>query len=273
MKALILAAGKGTRLKELTLHRPKPMLPVGNMTLLEHHLMWLRRHNITEIAINLHHAHEVITDRLGDGARYGVQLHYSYEERLMGTAGAAKKLEHFLDQRFIVLYGDVFTNLDLGRLARTHDTQMAQVSAAQSMTLALYQVPNPTECGLVEIDATGRVLRFVEKPPADQVFTNLANAGIMLCEAATLDAVPPALPYDFGHDLYPKLLQSGVPLFGLEVAADEYVIDIGTPGGYQRAQETWAHTNLALQPTDIHRELFQPLTHSHQSPNLARNHA
>jgi NDP-sugar pyrophosphorylase family protein len=273
MKALILAAGKGTRLKELTLHRPKPMLPVGDMTLLEHHLMWLRGHNITEIAINLHHAHEVITDHLSDGARYGVRLHYSYEETLMGTAGAAKKLEDFLDQRFVVVYGDVFTNLDLGRLACSHDAQMAQRGAPQSMTLALYQVPNPTECGLVETDATGRVLRFVEKPPAEQVFTNLANAGIMLCEAATLDAVPAAVPYDFGHDLYPKLLQGEVPLFGVEVAAEEYVIDIGTPNGYQRAQETWAHTKLPLQQQPIQQAKIQPSTRSQQSPNLVRNHS
>jgi NDP-sugar pyrophosphorylase family protein len=273
MKALILAAGKGTRLKELTRHRPKPMLPVGDKTLLEHHLLWLRSHNITQIAINLHHAHEVITDHLGDGTRYGVQLHYSYEETLLGTAGAAKKLEAFLDQRFVVLYGDVFTNLDLGRLARVHATQMAQGGAAQSMTLALYQVPNPTECGLVEMDATGRVLRFVEKPPADQVFTNLANAGIMLCEAATLCAVPAAVSYDFGHDLYPKLLQRGVPLFGLEAAADEYVIDIGTPTGYQRAQESWARTTMALQQQHIQQEAIQPSTYSFQSPNLVRNHS
>jgi NDP-sugar pyrophosphorylase family protein len=239
LKALILAAGKGTRLKHLTANRPKPMLPVGNIPLLEHHLRWLHSHKITEIAINLHHSHSVITDYFGDGRNFGVSIHYSYEETLLGTAGAAKRLEGFLDQPFVVVYGDVFTNLNLQRLLQFHRMKVKNMAPDQTMTLSLYQVPNPTECGLVGLDADGRITRFVEKPPAEQVFTRLANAGVMVCETGILAEIPSETVFDFGADLLPKLLASQAPLFGQEVESDEYVIDIGTQAGYQRACEEW----------------------------------
>ena len=113
MKALILAAGKGTRLKHLTADKPKPMLEIGGEPLLAHHVRRLRAAGVQEIAINLHHAAGVITDYFGDGSRYGVRIEYSYEPELLGTAGAAKKLAAFLDESFYVIYGDVFNNVDL----------------------------------------------------------------------------------------------------------------------------------------------------------------
>ena len=120
MKALILAAGEGRRLGPLTLDRPKPMLPIGRTPLLEHLLRWLRRYSITRVAINLHHQPHVITGYLGDGSHLGMSIAYSYEEELLGTAGAARKLQSFLDETFLVVYGDVFTNLNLARLLRFH---------------------------------------------------------------------------------------------------------------------------------------------------------
>ncbi|MCC6456177.1 MAG: nucleotidyltransferase family protein [Caldilineaceae bacterium] len=265
MKALILAAGKGTRLKELTRNCPKPMLPIGDLPLLGHHLLWLRRHGIREIAINLHHAPEVVTDYFGDGHEFGVSLHYSHEETLLGTAGAAKRVQGFLnqpaDQPFVLIYGDVFTNLNLQRLVHFHQTQVHQAHLTQTpkpaMTLALYQVPNPTECGLVELDQAGQIVRFTEKPPAHQVFTRLANAGIMVCEASVLDAIPPETVFDFGLDLFPMYLgaqkspfgQRRDQLWGQEVQEDEYVIDIGTPNGYQRAQEVYMRSASSLLTT------------------------
>lgn len=234
MKALILAAGKGTRLGQLTADFPKPMLPVDGRPLLAHHIDWLRRHGVTEIAMNLHHAPEVIRAYFGDGEAFGVAITYSYEPELLGTAGAAKRLEHFLDQPFVVVYGDVFTNIDLGNLEAFHRDRMN--GAQCGLTLSLYRVPNPTECGLVDLDATGRVRRFVEKPPADQVFTDLANAGFLICEPQVLSLVPADAVYDFGRDLLPDLLAADWPVWGLPIAPNEYVIDIGTPSGYQRAQ-------------------------------------
>lgn len=236
MKALILAAGKGTRLGDLTQHRPKPMLPVGDKPVLEHLITWLRTYGITQLAINVHHAPHAITDYFGTGQKWGVTIQYSHEDRLMGTAGAAKRLESFLDEPFIVVYGDLFTNVDLARLVAFHAERRAQ-HQAPVLTLALYRVPNPTECGLVETDGNQRVQRFVEKPPADQVFTDLANAGILVLEPELLRYIPHEQPYDFGHDLFPALLAADVPLFGVPIAEDRYVIDIGTPAGYDRAQQ------------------------------------
>lgn len=244
MKALILAAGKGTRLGQLTADFPKPMLSVAGRPLLAHHIEWLRRYGVTEIAMNLHHAAETIRTYFDDGRAHGVSITYSYEPELLGTAGAAKRLEHVLDERFVVVYGDVFTNVDLGELEAFHAAAMHK--AGRSLTLSLYRVPNPTECGLVDIDVTGRVRRFVEKPSADQVFTDLANAGLLICEPQVLTRVPAGVVYDFGRDLLPDLLAADWPVWGLPIAPDEYVIDIGTPSGYQRAQQLAAASALAV---------------------------
>ncbi len=273
LKALILAAGEGTRLRPLTLERPKPMLPIGGKPLLEHLVLWLRSHGITDILINLHHKPASITDYFGDGHRFGVSITYSHEKRLLGTAGAARKLHSLLDDTFVVVYGDVFTNLNLTRVIRFHhraggsvrrpasvlgDTHRSGWSltapdktttwfsptisahaAGPFLTLSLYRVENPSACGLVELDEHGRVIRFVEKPPPDQVFTDLANAGVLVLEPGILDYIPPHTFYDFGRDLFPQLLKAGVPMFGLPLNGNEYLVDIGTPAGYARAEQTW----------------------------------
>ena len=243
MKALILAAGKGTRMKHLTANCPKPMLPVGGRPLLDHTVAWLRGHGITDIAMNLHHAGNVIVDHFGTGDAHGVRVTYSHEPQLLGTAGAAKKLDAFLDETFVVVYGDVLTNVDLNRLLDFHTRQRVEAGVAATISLALYRVPNPTECGLVDLSSDGRVQRFVEKPPAHLVFTELANAGILVCDPGVLEVVPRGRFFDFAHDLFPLLMLYGVPLFGQPIADDEYVIDIGTAAGYERA-----NTRLAAHP-------------------------
>jgi NDP-sugar pyrophosphorylase family protein len=240
MKALILAAGQGTRLGTLTAKRPKPMLPVQGKPLLEHTLAWLRRYGIVDIAINVHHHPEVIAGHFGDGDRFGVRLTYSREEKLLGTAGAAKRLAAYLNEPFVVVYGDVFTNLDLTRLIALHQQGDSRRPAAALMTLALYRVPNPTQCGLVETAPDGRIVRFVEKPDAAQVFTDLAFSGVMVCQPAILDQIPPDVSYDYGHDLLPRLLAAGAPLYAQAIAPSEYVIDIGTLQGYLAALDKTA---------------------------------
>jgi mannose-1-phosphate guanylyltransferase len=235
MKALILAAGKGTRMSHLTSVCPKPMLAVAGRPLLEHHIAWLRTIGVREIAINLHHLPAHITDHFGNGADYGVALTYSHEADLMGTAGAAKKLAYFLDEPFLVVYGDVYSNFDLNRLITHH--QQEQTDGRAVLTMALYHVPNPTECGLVELDQRGRVQRFVEKPPAAAIFTDLANAGVLVCEPEVLQYVPAETVFDFGRDLLPRLLAAGRPVYGVACWSTEFVVDIGTPAGYGWAQE------------------------------------
>jgi NDP-sugar pyrophosphorylase family protein len=255
MKALILAAGQGTRLKHLTLQRPKPMLPLGNIPLLQHTVEWLRDYGICDIAINLHHEAETITHYFGNGDRFGVSLLYSHETKLMGTAGAAKKLANYLDETFVVIYGDVYTNMDLERLSLAHHRHMAghlaEASSSSScqpatLTMTLYEVRNPEECGLVEIDEAGRVTRFVEKPPRHQVFTNRAFSGVMMCDPEVLSYIPEGIAYDFGSDLLPKLLAADIPVYAEPIEVNEFVIDIGTLGGYLRALQTAASKRVGI---------------------------
>ena len=233
MKALILAAGEGTRLRPLTLSRPKPMLPVNGEPLLAITIAGLRNQGVKDIAINLHHHREAIMDYFGDGSRFGVQITYSHEPELLGTAGAARNLADFLDETFFIVYGDVLTNLSYRALARFHHQKDA------ALTISLYRVEDPTQVGLVGIDKDWRVMDFIEKPRPEEVFTDLANSGVLVCEPAILSYIPPDSFYDFGRDLLPQMLAAGESLYGVPLAQDEYLIDIGTPEKYQRAQHEW----------------------------------
>jgi NDP-sugar pyrophosphorylase family protein len=232
MKALVLAAGEGQRLRPLTVDRPKPMLPVGGRPLLEHIVLLLKKHGIEEIAINLHYKPWAIVSHFGQGERWGVHIRYSVEERPLGSAGAARRLAWYLrNGSFIVFYGDLFTDLDLGALIAAHQQQRAL------LTMALYEVDNPTECGIVSLDERHRVIRFVEKPTPDQVFSRLANAGVSVIEPQVLDLIPPDTVADLGHHILPQMLAQGMPIAGYPIR--ESLIDIGTPDKYRRAQE-WA---------------------------------
>jgi mannose-1-phosphate guanylyltransferase/phosphomannomutase len=233
MKALILAAGEGTRLRPLTLDRPKPMLPISGTPLLEILVHLLTRHGVREIAINLHHKPAVVTEYFGDGRRWGVRLTYSYEELILGTAGAVRRLQSFLDQRFFVLYGDVLTDLDLTALASFH------ASKAAELTAALYRVPRPWECGIVGLDDDGRISRFVEKPLRGEVFSDLANAGVYVMEPGLIAEIPTETFFDFGHDLFPRLIGRRAAIYGYPIGPHDYLLDIGSPDKYQQAQREW----------------------------------
>jgi mannose-1-phosphate guanylyltransferase len=241
MRALVLAAGEGSRLRPLTLTRPKPMLPLGDQPMLYYGLEWLRSHGIEEVAINLHHCPEVITEYFGDGSSLGLRITYSREDQILGTAGAVRKLASFVDDRpLVVVYGDVLTDLDLGALMDFHNKTVARDRTA-GVTLSLYHVSNPTEVGLVDMDAQGRITRFVEKPRAEEVFTDLANAGVLIIEPDVVKHIPPDTFYDFGHHLFPQLLALGVSMYGWVAPEQTYVLDIGTPERYAQAQREWQH--------------------------------
>lgn len=240
MKALLLAAGEGTRLRPLTLDRPKPMVPVGGRPVLEHLVALARVHGVSEIAINLHYKPAPLVAHFGDGARFGVSISYSHEDELLGSAGAAKQLEAFLDETFFVIYGDVLTDLDLTVLAAHHRSSGALV------TVALYEVEDPTRAGIVDLTPDGRIRRFVEKPAPDQVFGDLANAGVYVVEPAVLGYIPAGCRFDFGSDLFPLLLDRGLPLAGLR--APGHVLDIGSPERYQQAEADWQAGRFAGLP-------------------------
>ena len=238
-KALVLAAGEGTRLRPLTLDRPKPMLPINGKPLLEHTIAWLRRHGVQDIAINLHYCPEAILDHFGGGAAFDVRIVYSREETILGTAGAVRKLNGFVSGGpLVVIYGDVLTDLDLSALLAFHRRSRARDPLTR-VTMSLYHVPNPTEVGLVGLDEDGRVIRFVEKPRLEEVFTDLANAGVLVIEPDVVDCIPPDTFYDFGQHLFPQLLQSGVSIYGWVIPQDTYLLDIGTPEKYAQAHREW----------------------------------
>jgi mannose-1-phosphate guanylyltransferase len=244
MRALILSAGEGTRLRPLTLDRPKPMLPVGGKPILEHLVTLLRNHGVTEIAMNLHYKPDVITDYFGDGGQFGVRITYSRERRLLGSAGAAKQLEAFLGEGgapFFVLYGDVLANIDLTALLDAHRSNEA------TATLALYEVEDPSRCGIVDIAPDGRITRFTEKPAPGTATSNLANAGIYVLDPTVLRDIPGHVPYDFGMDVFPNLLADGRALFGIRT--NGYLLDIGAPDRYWQAEADFAAGRISAAAT------------------------
>lgn len=229
MKAMILAAGVGTRLRPLTDRVPKPMLPIAGEPLLAHTLRWLGRYDVREVALNLHYLPEVVRDGLGDGRRWDMQLRYSVEPTLLGTAGAVRRLVDFFDETFLVIYGDLLIDIDLTALIELHRRQAAL------LTIALKPTDTPQSQGMVACDAAGRVTRFVEKPaewPADQ---RVANAGIYVVEPTVLQQVPADQPSDWGHDVLPMLIAAGAPVYGLPITGQ--VIDIGTLAVYEHYRE------------------------------------
>ena len=228
MKAMILAAGEGTRLRPLTEHCPKPMLPIGGRPLLEYLLKLLRSHGVKEVAINLHHRPETVTSHFGDGSALGMRIVYSHEEELLGTAGALRRMAPFLDDTFLVLCGDVLTNADFTSLAEFHRWRSAVA------TTALHRVEDPSRAGLVDASPDGRIFRFEEKPPRSRRFTNLACAGLYVFEPSILNEIPEDRPSDLGHDLIPRLIDKGLPVYGLEGVG--HVLDIGSPERYALAQ-------------------------------------
>lgn len=227
MKGMILAAGEGRRLRPLTDHLPKPMLPIGGKPLLEHIITHLRDCGVTDLAVNLYHLPDAVINYFGDGSPWGVSLRYSVEEQLLGSAGGVKRLQSFFDETFVVFYGDLLTWADLRPMIALH--QQASVAA----TMGLYHVADPWNRGIVQLDETQQIVRFVEKPPQEEVFSNLANAGIYVLEPEILDRIPAEQVYDFGHNVFPNLLTEGRPIAGYVL--NDLLIDIGLPEKYEEA--------------------------------------
>lgn len=232
---MILAAGKGTRLYPLTETLPKPMVPVAGKPVLEHLVRWLCRHGIGRIAINLHHLPESVRGHFGDGSRFGVELLYSEEAELLGTAGGVKRIESFFDDPFVVVYGDVLADFDLGALVAQHRSRGEQPHA----TLTLDRRPDAAQCGVVELDADDRITGFVEKPRPEEIRSPWVNSGIMVLDRALLAMIPPGRFADFGRDVLPAWLGAGVPLFGWRLPKGAYLIDMGTPEKYAQAEREW----------------------------------
>lgn len=242
MKALLLAGGQGTRLRPFTDDRPKPMVEIGGEPAIAHALRWLRRHDVTDVAINLHSHPDVLRRFVGDGSRFGLQVTYSLESDILGTAGALQPLRTFFrdEDAFVVLYGDVLTDVDLRPVRRAHTASRADA------TIVVSRVDDPTRAGIVAFNDERRITRLVEKPAAGDVFSDWANAGIYYCGPAVLRYVSAQGPQDFARDLFPAMLADGCHL--LASPTTSLVIDFGSPERLETARAAVRHGALRPAP-------------------------
>jgi mannose-1-phosphate guanylyltransferase len=226
MKAVILAGGEGTRLRPLTLSAPKPVVPVVDRPFLCHQLDLLASAGIREVVFSLAYRPERIQAVFGDGRAFGFKIHYAVEDSPLGTGGAVKNAERFLDERTVVLNGDVLSDLDLPAVVAAHAARGASAS------IVLTPVPNPAAFGLVETDADTRVRRFLEKPKPEEITTNNINAGVYVLETRVLELIPPAAVHSIERAFFPALLARGDLVLG--PVHRGYWIDIGTPEKYRQ---------------------------------------
>lgn len=224
MIALILIGGMGTRLRPFTCDIPKPLLPVVNRPFLRYQFEILRRHGVRDAILCTSYKPEVFRRELGDGRAFGLRLRYVHEKAPLGTGGAIKNAEPYLDRTVLALNGDVLNALDVTAFLRSHRSRKADLS------LALTRVKDPTLYGVVETDASGRVRKFVEKPSWDEIESNTVNAGAYLFEPSVLRRIPAGVNYSLERSLFPQLLADKARLFGYVSAG--YWIDIGTVEKY-----------------------------------------
>ena len=231
MQALILAGGKGTRLRPLTVYTPKPVVPVINRPFLLYQIEILQRSGITDITLSLSYQPDKIQQILGNGTDFGVNLRYITEPNPMGTGGAYKFAADALRETTIVFNGDILTNLDIGKVIEFHRSKNAAV------TIALVPVDDPSRYGVVQTDGAGKVQRFIEKPqPTEfaELKINTINAGVYVIEPSILDIIAKGVNRSFEYDVFPDILKRELPFFGY-VMKDEYWLDIGTPVSYLSA--------------------------------------
>jgi mannose-1-phosphate guanylyltransferase len=232
MKAFLLAAGEGRRLRPLTDTVPKCLVPIGGTPLLAIWLTALERGGVTDVLVNLHYAHERVREFLDDW-RSSLRVHTAYEPALLGSGGTVLTNRGFVhdEDSFLIAYADNLTTLDLGRMTAFHD------STTTALTLGVSPTDRPSQKGTVVLDDRGRVVLFEEKAP--QPRSNLANAGVYLARQRMFDYFPTGMPasgvLDFGFDVLPRMAPD---LTAYRV--EELLIDIGTLEDYARAQELWA---------------------------------
>lgn len=234
MKAFLLAAGHGTRLRPFTDSVPKCLLPIQGVPMLEIWLALCRSHRVSDVLVNTH-AHAPAVLEFVRRWKNGVQVSVVEERELFGSAGTLRQNRHWVEseESFWIFYADVLTNADLGRMLKFHQSKSAA-------TLGVYTVPDPQRCGIVTLDDANTVVQFVEKPASPQ--SNVAFAGIMIGTPELLDAIPDKAGADIAADVLPRLTGNmrAYPI-------PEFILDIGTPENYEFAQKTWPglqRTNL-----------------------------
>ena len=233
-----MAGGEGTRLRPLTSNAPKPMIPVTNRPMMEHVIGLLREHGFDEIVVTVAFMANTIRTYFGDGAEFGVRMVYATEETPLGTAGSVRNAMDVLDERFLVISGDVLTDIDLTSVIKVHEERGAMAS------IALKSMENPLEFGIVITREDGSIERFLEKPSWGQVFSDTINTGIYVLEPEIFDYIPAGRPVDFSEEVFPALLAEGKPLFGHTV--EGYWEDVGALEAYLTAHRDVLDAKVAL---------------------------
>jgi NDP-sugar pyrophosphorylase family protein len=232
MRAMLLAAGFGTRLRPLTDNLPKCMVPVAGKPVLQRNIEWLRANGVVDLVINLHCHPESVTDYFADGSAFDVNIEYSYEPEPLGTSGGVWAARRFFRQeRFWVTYADNLFTCDLSKILEQH------LAKSATLTMALYARDEVRASGIVGLDEQARITRFKEKPAPHEIFSHWVNAGLLLCEPRILSFIPPGVNSDFGHEVLPLILSSGEPLYGYTMGPEEELFWIDTPEDLARTEE------------------------------------
>ncbi|MCZ6513515.1 MAG: NDP-sugar synthase [Nitrospinae bacterium] len=232
MKAMILAAGFGTRLRPLTDKIPKPMMPILNRPILEHTIHLLRTHGIHDIVINLHHLPDMITDFFGDGRKFGVNLHWSHEPKILGTAGGIKKAQQWLDgESFLVINSDVVTDIDLSEVIAFHKAKNS------ALTLVVREGDSPEQCDPIEVDEDDRIVHMVGASSMNMpdYTTRVLFTGVQIMEPEIFDRIPENKFYGTTTDVFPGMLEDALPMF--VYWHNGYWRDIGTIHSYHEVQK------------------------------------
>jgi mannose-1-phosphate guanylyltransferase/phosphomannomutase len=222
-----MSGGFGTRLRPLTCNIPKPMVPMMNKPMMQHIVALLKQHGMTEIVATLFYQPEKISTYFEDGSRFGVSMQYRKAEADYGTAGSVRNAADFLDERFLIISGDVLTDFDLTKAIEFHEKKKAKA------TIVLTRAKNPLQFGVVIADAQGKITRFLEKPSWGELFSDTINTGIYIIEPEVLEMVPFQQDYDFSKNLFPLMLEKNLGLYGY--IADGYWRDVGNLNEYQEA--------------------------------------
>lgn len=254
MKALILAGGLSSGLVPLTINTPKPLLPIGNFPLLLFQLDQLKKAGITEVILSLSYQPRMLRQVFDDGSNFGVLLRYHVESTPVGTAGAFKVAENLVDETTVVINGDVLSEIPIGECLVNHRRRGSQ------LTIATCSVANPRSYGAVQIDDDGRVVGFAERPRGREVVDNTVNAGIYIIEPDVLQLIPPEVPFFFERDLFPILLERGVPFFASKVG--EYWREITRPYNYLQSNMDFLDHRISV-PQFI---AFRKENHRPQNP-------
>ncbi len=244
MQAVILAGGKGTRLRPLTLSTPKPITTIANRPFLYYQLEMLKKAGVEEVILGLSYQPEKIMEVFGNGEKLGIKIRYLVESQPLGTAGAYKYAEPLIRATTIVFNGDILTNIDMTAAVTLHHERKA------TATIILVPVENPSVYGLVETASDGQVIRFLEKPKANEITCNTINAGMYVLEPKALQYIPYNEDYSFEYQLFPNLLAEKEPFYS--VISKEYWLDIGTNARYLQANLDVLANKLAYHPKRTH---------------------